>query len=157
MAEPIGKPDRSDATSPECRNGGQQARRREGKLSHLLTRMGVVRSPSVEFAEAARTLRDEARRLGLAAPNYRSPPRLEGAERTVRRSAGGDAQVAVRIRRRPWNAVLADMVEGVVVANRLWGPAADRCRTELWRGLDVQVNDNLENDGEEIEAGLHAA
>jgi len=41
--------------------------------------------------------------------------------------------VAIRIRGRPWSAVLADMIEGVVAANRLSAAAADQCRTELWR------------------------
>lgn len=40
--------------------------------------------------------------------------------------------VAVQVRDRPWVAVVADMIEGVVVANRLTPPAADRLRTELW-------------------------
>jgi hypothetical protein len=30
-------------------------------------------------------------------------------------------------------AVLSDMIEGVVVANRLQPPHADRLRTELWK------------------------
>jgi hypothetical protein len=32
--------------------------------------------------------------------------------------------------------VLADMIEGVVVTNRLRPPAADRLRTELWTALE---------------------
>jgi hypothetical protein len=33
-------------------------------------------------------------------------------------------------------AVLADMVEGVVVANRLSGAAADQCRTAMWTAVE---------------------
>jgi hypothetical protein len=32
--------------------------------------------------------------------------------------------------------VLADLVEGVVVANGITGPAADGCRTALWAALE---------------------
>jgi len=69
--------------------------------------------------------------MGLHVPGFRSPPRLAGASRTIRRRPGGGV-VAVRVQGRPWVAVLADMVEGVVVANRLQGPAADRAREALW-------------------------
>ena len=36
---------------------------------------------------------------------------------------------------RPWPAVLADMVEGIVVANHLHGPDADRARARLWSSV----------------------
>jgi hypothetical protein len=38
----------------------------------------------------------------------------------------------VALRDRPWPAVVADMVEGVVAANRLAGVRADRVRAGLW-------------------------
>jgi hypothetical protein len=44
--------------------------------------------------------------------------------------------VAVRYRDRPWSAVLADMVEGVVVTNHLVGADADAARTALWVVLE---------------------
>jgi len=53
-----------------------------------------------------------------------APPRIEGVERSVRRRPDGGATVAIRLRGRPWAAVLGDMVEGVVVANR---PHRQRC------------------------------
>jgi len=40
--------------------------------------------------------------------------------------------VSVRLRGRPWVAVLADMIEGVVVSNGLTAPQSDRLRGELW-------------------------
>jgi hypothetical protein len=43
--------------------------------------------------------------------------------------------VAVVVRGRPWPAVLADLVEGVVAANGLHGPAADAARSVLWEAL----------------------
>jgi hypothetical protein len=89
---------------------------------------------TVAFAQAARTLTRAARGIGLAAPSFRCPPRLVGADRTIRRRPSG-AVVSVRVRGRPRVAVLADMVEGVVAANRLVTPQADRVRTELWEAV----------------------
>lgn len=93
---------------------------------------------SLDFAAAARTLTRAARRQGLVGPSFRCPPRLVGVDRTIRRRAGG-AVVAVRLRGRPWAAVLADMVEGVVAANRLGPPRADRLRADLWAALGVDA------------------
>jgi hypothetical protein len=87
---------------------------------------------TVDFAQAARALSRGAGRLGLMAPGFRSPPRLVGCDRTIRRRGRGRV-VAVRVKGRPRAAVLADMIEGVVVANGLVPPDADRVRTELWR------------------------
>lgn len=90
---------------------------------------------AVEFARAARSLAAAAREGGWQAPTFLSPPRARHAQRTVRRARDGTAVVAVRRRDRPWSAVLGDLVEGVVVANRLTGPDADRCRDVLWNAL----------------------
>ena len=90
---------------------------------------------ALRFAEAARTLGEAARALGLTLPAFRSPPRLEGVHRTLRRRRGG-VTVAVRLRERPWAAVVADMIDGVVVANGLEGPAASRARAALWAAVD---------------------
>jgi hypothetical protein len=88
-------------------------------------------STTARFAHAARTLAGEARRRSLLGPSYRCPPRLVGADRTLRRRPGG-AVVSVRLRGRPWPAVLADMIEGVIAANEMTPPQATRLRTELW-------------------------
>ena len=92
---------------------------------------------TVDFASAARTLTREARRRGLIGPSFRCPPRLVGVDRTLRRRGDG-AIVSVRLRGRPWVAVLADMIEGVVVANRLTPPRSDRLRADLWALCGVQ-------------------
>lgn len=86
---------------------------------------------TVDFASAARTLTREARRQGLVGPSFRCPPRLVGVDRSLRRRGDG-VIVSVRLRGRPWVAVLADMIEGTVVANQLAPPHADRLRSELW-------------------------
>jgi hypothetical protein len=78
--------------------------------------------------------------MGLEVPGFRSPPRLVGVDRSVRRrrstsGAAAPAVVSIRVRDRPWPAVLADMVEGVVVANGLRAPDADRARSALWESV----------------------
>lgn len=93
---------------------------------------------TADFAAAARTLATEARRRGLVGPSYRCPPRLVGVDRTIRRRPDG-AIVSVRVRGRPWPAVVADMIEGVVVANRLTPPQSDRIRTELWQACGTDA------------------
>src|SRR5207342_2732851 len=75
-------------------------------------------SSTVSFAHAVRRLGAAARAAGLTVPAFRSPPRRPGAPRTIRRLPGGPV-VAVVLRGRAFDDVLADMVEGVVVANRL--------------------------------------
>jgi hypothetical protein len=89
---------------------------------------------TVAFSHAARALTGAARRHGITAPGFRCPPQVVGADRSVRYRADG-AVVAVRVRGRPLVAVLADMIEGVVAANRLTSPAADRVRAELWTAV----------------------
>jgi hypothetical protein len=86
---------------------------------------------TVHFAHAARTLTAAARQRGLVGPSFRCPPRLRGVDRSLRRRPDGGV-VAVRLRGRPWTAVLADMIEGVIVLNQLAPSAATRLRTELW-------------------------
>lgn len=94
-----------------------------------------MEATTVRFAVAARTLGRVARAHDLTAPGFRSPPRLERADRSIRRRGERTATVAVRLRGRPWPAVLADMIEGVVAANALEGPAADEVRSRLWDAM----------------------
>jgi hypothetical protein len=98
--------------------------------------MGPMEATSVRFAGAVKSLSDVARHQGLAVPAFRSPPRLAGCERTIRWRPDGGATVAIRLRGRLWVQVLADMVDGVVAANGLEGPAADRARTALWSAVE---------------------
>ena len=86
---------------------------------------------ALRFAAVARELAAEARGLGLAVPGFRSPPRLPGARRSLGRHPDGGAVVSVVVRGRPLADVAADMVEGVLAANRLAGPAAEGLRARL--------------------------
>jgi len=103
---------------------------------------------TVQFAAAARALAAAARRFGLAAPSFRTPPRLVGLDRTLRRHTHGGV-VAVRLRGRPWAAVVADMIDGVVALNRLDARRANRARADLWH--------TVAPDGGEQPAGRSAA
>jgi hypothetical protein len=96
--------------------------------------MGAM-SSTLRFAHAVRTLSEAARLQGLEVPIFRTPPGRSGAVRTIRRTRRG-ATVAVRVTERPWVAVLADLVDGVVVVNGLDGGRAIRCRTALWAALE---------------------
>ncbi len=98
--------------------------------------MGSMKGRSLQFAQAARQLGQAARLRDLEVPSYRSPPGIEGVQRTIRRRSG-NASIAIRLRDRPWSAVLADMIEGIVVANRLEGAKADRARAALWLAVDT--------------------
>ena len=97
--------------------------------------IAVDAETAIGFSAAARRLCDEARLRGLVVPGFRSPPRLGGVERTLRRIRGGTPVVAVTRRGRSGEQVLADMIDGVVVANRLSGDEAERLRSELRRAL----------------------
>jgi hypothetical protein len=101
----------------------------------------MASSTSVDFALAVRAIGRELRRRGLHVPSFRSPPRLVGVTRTLRRVPTG-VVVAVQLKDRPWVAVLGDMVEGAVVANELRPPHADRLRTDLWQALDVRSDES---------------
>jgi hypothetical protein len=98
---------------------------------------------ALEFAVLARRLADEARRLGLAPPAFRSPPGVDGPRRAVRRHGGRGATVVVRREARPPAAVAADMVEGVVVANSLTGARAEGCRVALAAVVDASGHEHL--------------
>ena len=95
-------------------------------------------SLTVQFAAAARLLNAESQRFGLDAPSFRSPPRVVGVDRTVRRRELGGV-VAVALRDRPFVAVLGDMIEGVIAANGLASPVADRLRSDLWEVLGFEA------------------
>ena len=92
---------------------------------------------TLRFAATARLLAREVQRRRLRVPGFRSPPRMAGVDRTLRRyQSGTGATIAVRVRGRAWVAVLADMIEGVVVVNALQGSAADELRHALWAALE---------------------
>lgn len=91
----------------------------------------VDTSASIRFAETARLLAAVARHHELKVPGFRCPPRVPGANRTIRWAPSGSCIVSVRVRDREVSDVVADMVEGVLVANQLTGQTADGWRIAL--------------------------
>jgi hypothetical protein len=111
--------------------------------------VGSMESPvaslnSGEFAAVARALSDQARRLDLVVPGFRSPPRIVGVDRTIRRFAEHESGglISVAVRDRPLAAIVADMIEGVIVLNLLAAADAARVRAALWRALDHSTTDS---------------
>lgn len=98
-----------------------------------------VESTTIRFARAARELSRTARLCGVVAPSFISPPRRRDVSRTIRRRPNGTV-VAVALRSRPWAAVLADMVDGVIVSNDLSGVEADTVRRALWLAVAEPEN-----------------
>jgi hypothetical protein len=94
-----------------------------------------VEAGALLFSQVARRLGAAARAAGLVVPAFRCPPRLAGARRTLRRYPGG-AVVAVQLKGRAFADVAADMVEGVLVVNRLTGDAAIRMRPLLAEAVE---------------------
>lgn len=90
---------------------------------------------AVAFGDLVRRVGTAARAAGLAVPAFRSPPRVPGAARSIRRLPGG-AVVSVRIGARSESAVAVDLVDGVIAANRLEERAAARMRAALLRAVD---------------------
>jgi hypothetical protein len=98
-----------------------------------------VEAGALLFSQAARRLGAAARAAGLVVPAFRCPPRLAGARRTLRRYPGG-AVIAVQVKDRPFEDVAADMVEGVLVVNRLTGDAAARMRPVFADAIEPAIS-----------------
>jgi len=106
-------------------------------------------SATTKFTAAARVLAQRAAELDLVVPGFRSPPRIVGVNRSIRRSRdGAGGVVAVRLSDRPFTAAVGDMIEGVIFINRLEPPEADRARTQLWRTMlqfTVEISNEVSN------------
>ena len=84
-----------------------------------------------EFIEVVRQLKVAAQAAGMKMPAFASPPRVPTAVRTIRWLAPDRAMVAVRRGDRQADAVVSDMIQGVIVANRLSGSEADDAARKL--------------------------
>ncbi|MFT7601056.1 MAG: hypothetical protein ACI8TP_004006 [Acidimicrobiales bacterium] len=91
---------------------------------------------SLEFAELARRLSAAARQQGYEPPQFRSPPRTPGTDRSLSRKADGSTTVSVRLKDRPSFAVAGDMIDGVLASNRLAGGVAGQQRDLLWSAAE---------------------
>jgi hypothetical protein len=75
---------------------------------------------SVTFAEFSNLVADVAawaRSKQFRVPGIQSPPRVPGADRVLRRFQGEVRTIAVTVRGRRRSDVIADVVQGILVAN----------------------------------------
>ena len=104
-------------------------------MSHPSATIALVGMTSLDFGAAARSLAQASHLRGLVVPVFASPPSRSDLDRSIRRRNGSPV-VSIRLRNRPRGAVLADMIEGIVVANYLEGARADLVRSALWLAID---------------------
>ena len=113
--------------------------------------------PALRFASVARSLGTAARASGLEVPAFRSPPRIPDVNRSIRRYPGGSV-VSVKIKGRPLGRVVEDMVDGVLISNRVRGEASPRLRLALLRAAlgeflpETQLPNTQVADGGDAEA-----
>lgn len=108
-------------------------------MSHPLGMIGPMRADTLSFSSAVRAVAEEARRMGLRVPAFRSPPGLAGADRTIRRRHG-NLVVAIRIRDRAFSDVVADVIEGVLIANGVPRGHDLRVRRRLLAAVEPTVH-----------------
>ena len=87
---------------------------------------------AMSFAAIGRILTGQALSLGVIAPSFRSPPRIPGVRRSVTRNRDGSITVSVIVSRRPLSAVIADMIDGVVLTSGLKAVEARTLYDKLW-------------------------
>ncbi|MFW2381567.1 MAG: hypothetical protein ACN4GZ_07400 [Acidimicrobiales bacterium] len=97
---------------------------------------------ATDFASIGRLLADAAASRRIEAPSFRSPPRLPSVQRSVTRNRDGSITVAVVVRNRPVLAVVADMIDGVVLASGLQGGEAGTYYNELWATAQDWMQDH---------------
>ena len=106
--------------------------RADGRSAHP----APPRTSAAQFSECVRVIVTLARRRGLRPPTFRSPPRIDGVDRSIQRRRNGSVLVAIRREDRPFAAIQGDVIEGVVAANQLQGEPADRFRRAAWTALE---------------------
>lgn len=99
---------------------------------------------SLEFARAARQISQAARMARYEVPAFRSPPKVPRCRRSLKRRTDGSITVSIQIKGRPFAAIVADMVEGVLAANELTRADADRLADMLWEAATELIVSNAE-------------
>ena len=110
-------------------------------MSHPGATIALVGMTSLDFGAAARSLARASHLRDLVVPVFASPPSRPDLDRSIRRRDGSPV-VSIRLRGRPRSAVLADMIEGIVVANYLEGARADLVRSALWLAIDGESEED---------------
>jgi hypothetical protein len=88
-----------------------------------------------EFSALARNVSATADACGLKAPGFRTPSQIPDRTRSVRRLPGGSGIVSVTTRNRTADAIITDMVDGIITVNGLKGGIAASVRRTMLRSL----------------------
>jgi hypothetical protein len=89
----------------------------------------------VRFSETVRVLAAASGAADLVVPAFVTPPHTRGSDRVVRRLPRGEFSIGVTLEGRPFAAVQADLIEGIVLVNGLAGVDAAAARRTLWAAL----------------------
>lgn len=100
----------------------------------------MAESYSVNFVSVVRTLGRIANQREFISPSFRCPPPSAKFQRSMRNLGEGEITISIVIRERPWLAVLADIVEGFVIANKSLERESE-LRNLLW---DSIASNNLQ-------------
>jgi len=100
----------------------------------------MAESYSLKFVKVVRTLERIADQRGFTAPAFRCPPPSAKFQRSIKKLDDNKVTISIVIRERPWLAVLADIVEGFVIVNKLSGREPE-LRNLLW---DSIASNNLQ-------------
>jgi len=129
----------SNLTAASARLHAVQETCDSGSESRSPSKAPATASASVaDFSECVRRIVGIARGQGLTPPAFRSPPRIPGLDRSVQRRQNGSVIIAIRREDRPFAAIQGDVIEGVVVANKLAAVKAEQFRRAAWLALESQ-------------------
>ena len=116
----------------------------------------MAESISIQFSIAVRTLGRIADRLGYRIPQFRCPPPSAKYQRSVRKTGDENLSISIVIRGRPWLAILADIVEGFVIANTQSGQDSE-IRNILWDCISTNALQKIDTDSSEAQVMSSAA
>ena len=101
----------------------------------------MAESYSIKFLKVIRTLERIAGQRGFVAPSFRCPPPSAKFQRSIKKLDNDKVTISIVARDRPWLAVLADIVEGFVIANSS-SERESELRNLLWDSIasnDLQI------------------
>ena len=116
----------------------------------------MAESISIKFSIAVRTLGRIADQLGYRIPQFRCPPPSAKYQRSVRKTGDENLSISIVIRGRPWLAILADIVEGFVIANIQSGQDSE-IRNILWDCISTNALQKIDTDSSEAQVMSSAA
>ena len=122
----------------------------------LMDNETMAESISIQFSIAVRTLGRIADQLGYRIPQFRCPPPSAKYQRSVRKTGEENLSISIVIRGRPWLAILADIVEGVVIANTQSGQDSE-LRNILWDCISTNALQKIDTDSSEAQVMSSAA